>query len=171
MTPETGHKKMTESTSLVEIECISLSEVAGDLLHSKLFAETPVEELFGVDQVERVKARDGATLVQPGDSKPSYWLVLSGHVRADRPEPDGSVTTAGTAGPGEGFGEVPLLLGKSKAVFKIVATEDSVLLCFGEEAFWTLMSCCPAVRKVVLANMQQRLQMYQVEALHREKLV
>jgi signal transduction histidine kinase len=171
MTPDTGQKELTQSAKLMEIECISLSDVAGDLLHSKLFAETPVEELFGVDQVERVKAREGATLVQPGDSKPAYWLVLSGFVRADRPEPDGSVTTAGTAGPGEGFGEVPLLLGKSKAVFKIVATEDSVLLRFGEEAFWTLMSCCPAVRKVVLANMQQRLQMYQVEALHREKLV
>ena len=171
MTPETGQKETTQRANPIEIECISLSDVAGDLLHSKLFAETPVEELFGVDQVERVRAREGAILVQPGDSKPSYWLVLSGFVRADRPEPDGSVTTAGTAGPGEGFGEVPLLLGKSKAVFKIVATEESVLLRFGEEAFWTLMSCCPAVRKVVLANMQQRLQMYQVEALHREKLV
>jgi len=33
------------------------------------------------------------------------------------------------------------------------------------------MSCCPSVRKAVLANMGQRMQMYQVEALHREKLV
>src|SRR6201993_1978830 len=33
------------------------------------------------------------------------------------------------------------------------------------------MSCCPSVRKAVLANMGQRIQMYQVEALHREKLV
>ncbi len=58
-----------------------------------------------------------------------------------------------------------------KAVFRVRAVEDSVLLRFGEEAFWTLMSCCPSVRKVVLANMGQRLQIYQVEALHREKLV
>ena len=66
---------------------------------------------------------------------------------------------------------MPLLLGKSKAVFLVRAIDDSVLLRFGEEAFWTLMSCCPSVRRVVLANMGQRLQMYQVEALHREKLV
>ena len=126
MTPETGQTGITQGSKLVEIECISLSEVAGDLHQAKLFAETPVEELFGVDQVDRIKAREGAVLVQPGDPKPCYWLVLSGHVRADRPEPDGSVTTAGTAAPGEGFGEVPLLLGKSKAVFKIVATDMQV---------------------------------------------
>ena len=33
------------------------------------------------------------------------------------------------------------------------------------------MACCPAVRKVVLADMAQRLPAYQAEALHREKLV
>ena len=130
-----------------------------------------MEELFGVDQVERVTAKAGAVLVEPGETHLSYWLVLSGDIHAERPEPDGSLSTVGTARPGEGFGEVPLLLGKSKAVFLIRAIEDSVLLRFAEEAFWTLMSCCPSVRKVVLANMGQRLQMYQVEALHREKLV
>jgi signal transduction histidine kinase len=155
----------------VKVESISLGEVAKDLHSSQLFADTPVEELFGVDQVERVTAGAGAVLVEPGDSRLSYWLVLSGNIHAERPEPDGSLTTVGTARPGEGFGEVPLLMGKTRAVFLIRAIDDSVLLRFAEEAFWTLMSCCPSVRRVVLANMGQRLQMYQVEALHREKLV
>ena len=66
---------------------------------------------------------------------------------------------------------MPLLMGKTKAVVPGSRHEDSVLVRFAEEAFWTLMSCCPSVRKVVLANMSQRMQMYQVEALHREKLV
>jgi len=118
-----------------------------------------------------VSAKAGTLLVQPGDTRLSYWLVLEGNIHAERSEPDGSMCTVGTARPGEGFGEVPLLLGKSKAVFMIRAIEDSVLLRFAEETFWTLMSCCPSVRKAVLANMGQRLQMYQVEALHREKLV
>ncbi len=156
---------------MVIVESISLGDVAADLHNSQLFADTPVEGLFGVDQVERVTAKAGAVLVQPGEAHLSYWLVLSGDIHAERPEPDGSLSTVGTARPGEGFGEVPLLLGKSKAVFLIRAIEDSVLLRFAEEAFWTLMSCCPSVRKVVLANMGQRIQMYQVEALHREKLV
>jgi signal transduction histidine kinase len=53
----------------------------------------------------------------------------------------------------------------------IQAVRDSTLMRFGEEEFWALLACCPAARKVVLANMAQRLQAYQVEALHREKLV
>jgi signal transduction histidine kinase len=171
MTPEAGKRQMSEISKQVEVETISLSEVAGDLHQSRLFAETPVEDLFGVDQVERVKAKAGTILVQPGDARLSYWLVLSGNVHAERTEPDGSITTVGTAHEGEGFGEVPLLMGKTKAVFMIRAIEDAVLLRFAEEAFWTLMSCCPSVRKAVLANMGQRMQMYQVEALHREKLV
>jgi hypothetical protein len=33
------------------------------------------------------------------------------------------------------------------------------------------MACCPKFRKVVLGDMAQRLQAYQVDALHREKLI
>lgn len=171
MTPETETGKPGRAEQGVKVESISLGDVAADLHQSQLFADTPVEGLFGVDQVERVTAKAGVVLVQPGEANLSYWLVLSGNIHAERPEPDGSVSTVGTARPGEGFGEVPLLLGKTKAMFMIRAIEDSVLLRFAEEAFWTLMSCCPTVRKVVLANMGQRIQMYQVEALHREKLV
>jgi signal transduction histidine kinase len=169
MTPETDERRTADQA--VKVESISLGEVAADLHNSQLFADTPVESLFGVDQVERVTAKAGAALVQPGETMVSYWLVLSGAIQADRPEPDGSLSMVGLARPGEGFGEVPLLLGKDKAVFLIRAVEDTVLLRFAEEAFWTMMSCCPSVRRVVLANMGQRLQMYQVEALHREKLI
>ena len=169
MTPETDTRG--KAGQAVVVESISLGDVATDLHSSQLFADIAVEELFGVDQVERVTAKAGAVLVQPGDVRLSYFLVIKGNIHAERSEPDGSLTTVGTARPGEGFGEVPLLLGKSKAVFLVRAIEDSVLLRFGEEAFWTLMSCCPSVRRVVLANMGQRLQMYQVEALHREKLI
>ena len=169
MTPDAQAGR--EVKPAVKVESISLGEVAADLHNSQLFADTAVEELFGVDQVERVTAQAQAVLVEPGEERLSYWLVLTGNIHAERPEPDGSVTMVGTATRGEGFGEVPLLLGKMKAIFRVRAVEDSVLLRFGEEAFWTLMSCCPSVRRVVLANMGQRLQIYQVEALHREKLV
>jgi signal transduction histidine kinase len=98
-------------------------------------------------------------------------VVLEGEVRAERPEPDGSRTTVGVARTGEGFGEAPLLTGKTHSPFVIQAVKDSSLVRFSEDGFWTLMACCPAVRKVVLVNMAQRLQAYQVEALHREKLI
>jgi signal transduction histidine kinase len=162
---------MTESAKAMEVEPIALSEVAGELQHSQLFSETNFADLHGVESVDRVTASAGTVLVEPGDTRLSYWLVLSGQIRAERPEPDGSLATVGLASRGEGFGEVPLLMGKEKSVFHISAIEDSVLLRFAPDAFWALMSCCPALRKVVLSNMAQRVQMYQVEALHREKLV
>ncbi len=77
----------------------------------------------------------------------------------------------GGATTGEGFGETPLLMGKTEGTFFLIAVKDSLLLRFTDEDFWALLACCPAFRKVALANMAQRLQSYQVEALHREKLV
>jgi len=86
MTPESETRGKTEQG--VTVELISLGDVAADLHQSQLFATTPVENLFGVDQVERVSAKSGTLLVQPGDTRLSYWLVLEGNIRAERSEPD-----------------------------------------------------------------------------------
>ncbi len=51
---------------------------------------------------------------KPGQPLRSYLLVLDGEIRADRPEPDGSRTMMGIAASGEGFGEAPLLMGKTE---------------------------------------------------------
>jgi signal transduction histidine kinase len=171
MTPETDKTEMNENAKGVAVETVLLSDVAGALQGCKLFSETSIEQLRGVEAVERVAAEAGSVLVNPGEAPLSYWLVLSGLIRADRPEQDGTHTEIGLARAGEGFGEVPLLLGKTNSYFLVSATEKSVLLKFSESAFWSLLGRCPAVRKIVMTNMTQRLQLYQVEALHREKLV
>jgi signal transduction histidine kinase len=121
--------------------------------------------------VERVTVQAGAVLVEPMQRWEFYWLLLEGETRAERPEKDGTLTMVGIARQGDGFGEAPFLTGKGVSPFLISATKDSLLLRFREQEFWNLMACCPATRKVVLADMAQRLQAYQVEALHREKLV
>ena len=158
----------------LEIESIPLREIAEALRRTRPFAETDptafLDALDGVEYVERIQARAGTELVRPGDPV-HYWLVLEGETRAERPETDGSRTMLGGAGEGEGFGETPLLTGKTQSAHFILAVKDSVLLRFTEQDFWILLACCPRVRTVVLANMAQRLQAYQVEALHREKLV
>jgi signal transduction histidine kinase len=148
-----------------------LQEVAEALSQTRPFAETECAALRGVERVDRVKAQAGAVLVEPGQKPLLYWLVLKGEIRAERPEPDGTQTAVGVVGAGEGFGEAPLLTGKGYSPMRILAVRDSLLLRFTEENFWTLLASCPALRKVVLANGAQRLQAYQVEALHREKLV
>jgi signal transduction histidine kinase len=163
--------EMGEGAKPMEVETIHLAEVADALRQTRPFAETDVRLLSSVHGVERVKVRAGSVLSEPGQPLCCYWLVLDGEIRTERPEQDGSRTVMGIATTGEGYGEAPLLMGKTEASFFLLATRDSLLLRFTEQEFWTLMACCPALRKVVLANMAQRLQAYQVEALHREKLV
>jgi signal transduction histidine kinase len=157
------------------VESVPIREIVEALRETHPFAETSAESLLealaGVESVERVSAQEGAVLVEPLQPWSFYWLLLKGETRAERPEKDGTLTLVGVVHDGEGFGEVPLLAGKGHSPFLITVTLDSVLLRFTEPEFWKLMACCAEVRKVVLSDMAQRLQAYQVEALHREKLV
>jgi signal transduction histidine kinase len=162
---------MIENPQPIQVEPIHLRDVAEALSHTRLFAATPFDEIAGIDRVERITAQTGTVLVEAGEPWKYYWLVLEGETLAKRPESDGNWTLVGSARPGEGFGEVPLLNGRPVSMFRIVALQDSVLLRFSEQDFWSLLACCPAVRKNILADSAQRLQAYQVEALHREKLV
>jgi signal transduction histidine kinase len=166
---------MAQNGQLVEIELVPLREIIEALRRTRPFTETSAETLNealrGVDSVERVTARAGAVLVEPEQEWRFYWLVLDGETRAERPEQDGSRTLAGIARSGEGFGEAPILTGKGYSPFLITVSRDTLLVRFPEQEFWKLLACCPSARKVVLADMAQRLQAYQVEALHREKLV
>ena len=162
---------MSKAGQPMVIESVPLLELGEALGRTLPFARADLSALGGVDRAERLKVWAGTVLVEPGPTAGSYWVVLEGEMRAERPEPDGTRTLVGVAGPGEGFGETPLLAGKNYSPFFIEAARDSTLLRFAEQDFWALMSACPPLRKVVLANMAQRLQTYQVEALHREKLV
>lgn len=162
---------MTEGQQPVEIEPVSLENVSRALHTTRPFAQTSPDAVKGVDFVDRVTARAGATLVRAGDPQRWYWVVLEGSIRADRHEPDQPPVTVGFARTGEGFGEVSLLTGKPYSPFTLVATQDSLLIRFSEAGFWSLMACCPEVRQAVLADMTIRLRAHQQEALHREKLI
>jgi signal transduction histidine kinase len=123
------------------------------------------------DHVDRIEARAGALLVEPKDQARFYWVVLAGEIRAEKPEADGSRTMMGMVRAGEGFGESPLLTGKTHFPFFVFASRDSRLIRFSEQQFWTLLAYCPAARRVLLGNVTKRLQAHQAEALHREKLI
>ena len=163
--------EMNEDGKTIIVNQVPFAEIAGELMKTRPFSSTAVDALTGIDSVERVTAKAGATLTEPGNTSMFYWLLLSGRCQADRVEPDGSRSTVGTAQSGEGFGETPFLTGKSHAAFLITVVEDSTLVRFTSEQFWRLMSCCPGARKIILSDMAARLSAYQAEALHREKLV
>jgi signal transduction histidine kinase len=160
-----------ESEKPVRIEEVSFTEVMQLLKSFPPFAASDLSTLRGVELVQRVHAREGTTLSEPGQTPLFYSVVLEGKLRADRLEQDGSLTAVGFAKAGEGFGETPLLHGKESSSFFIRSVEDSVLVRFTEQQFWDLLACCPVIRKMIVRDMTERLQAYQVEALHREKLV
>jgi signal transduction histidine kinase len=162
---------MSDNEQPIRVEAIQLRELAAALPETRVFASTPFNAISGIDRVERVTAKAGSVLVEPDEPWLYYWLMLQGEVYAKRPEADGTLTLVGIVHAGEGFGEVPLLTGRGKSPFRIFASQDSVLLRFSEQDFWSLLACCPSVRQTVLADSAVRLQSYQVEALHREKLV
>jgi signal transduction histidine kinase len=162
---------MSTSEQQIVVESVPLAEVAEELRKTAPFAGTNFADLADIGPVDRMTVPAGAVLVEAWRPFGEYWVVLAGELRADRPEPDGSQTAVGTARDGEGFGETPLLTGKAKSSFVVRAVEDTRLIRFNQESFWKLLACCPSLRKVVQADMAKRMQAYQVEALHREKLI
>jgi len=162
---------MNESAQPVHVEGVLLKDLADILSRTRPFANTPIQDISGVERLERVTAKAGTVLVENGSPWSYYWLVVEGGARAERPERDGTWTEGAEVTTGEGFGEAPFLLGRANSIFRVTATQDSVYLRFTERDFWHLLSCCTEVRKVVLADAAQRIQLYQIEALHREKLV
>jgi signal transduction histidine kinase len=162
---------MGEGAQNIVVESVTLASVAEALQQTLPFSGTKVADLGDVGMVDRVTAAASAVLCEPGKPVRDYWVLLDGEIRTDRPEPDGSQTVVGVARTGEGFGETLLLLGKVQTHFYVRAVKPSVLIRFSVEVFWKLMSCCPSARAVILSDLAQRLQDYQVEALHREKLI
>ena len=162
---------MDVSEKTVAIESVPLQKVTAGLHHTRPFAEVDLNALVGVERVERLRAPAGAILVEAGTPWGYYWVLLEGEVRAERGEPDGTWTLVTSVHSGEGFGEAPLLTGRTHSVFRVTAAKDSILVRFRAEDFWSLLACCPSARTVILADVAQRMQAYQVEALHREKLV
>ncbi|HEY6489879.1 MAG: ATP-binding protein [Terracidiphilus sp.] len=162
---------MDEGEKALAIESIPLGEAEPELRKTRIFEQANLDALRGVDQVDRIRISAGGVIAQPSDLVTSYCVILKGEFRAERMEADGSRTVIGGARAGEGFGEAPLLLGKTHMQIVVTATEDAVLIRFTSEQFWRVLACCPEARAVILTDMAVRLQAYQVEALHREKLV
>jgi signal transduction histidine kinase len=167
---------MSSDAKSMTVETVPLRSLADALSETRPFSGTSFETICialktNEPTVERIKVEAGAALIAPDQTLEHYYVVLEGETQAERPERDGSRTLVGIASVGEGFGEAALLTGKSFPGFLVAARRDSVLVRFPVQTFWDLMSCCPAFRATVLADIAKRLQSYQVEALHREKLV
>jgi signal transduction histidine kinase len=159
------------SDKTVRVEDVAIADVAPALHSFTEFEGCDFTCVPGLEAVQRVHVPAESAITEPGQSPLFYTLVLEGKLRADRPEQDGTLSTVGFAATGQGFGEGPIMYGKQASSFFVRAVEDSVVIRFTEQQFWNLLACCPEVRKMAIRDMTARIQAYQVEALHREKLV
>ncbi|KAA6461132.1 cyclic nucleotide-binding domain-containing protein [Acidobacteria bacterium AB60] len=162
---------VTESEKPNRSQTVPFAEIAGRLKSFPAYAASDLDKWPVPGTVEVVHLEQGGTLTAAGDSPLLYSVVLQGSLQAERLEQDGTRTAVGQASVGEGFGETPILHGKKSSTFFVVAKEPSEVVRFSQEQFWGLLACCPAVRETILQDFNHRLQTYQVEALHREKLV
>jgi signal transduction histidine kinase len=163
--------EMAQGEEKIVTEQVALETVAEALQQTLPFAGTNFADLAGIGPVDRVQIPAGAIVEETWAPNHTYAVILEGEMRVDRPEPDGSRSSVNIARTGQGFGEAPMLIGKKHSPMIIEAVRDTLLVRFSEADFWKLMACCPNFRKVVREDMAQRLQAYQVDALHREKLI
>jgi signal transduction histidine kinase len=166
---ETGVAPQAETT-LYTTERVSLDDYAEQLCSA--FASTGLtpEQLCGLGEADLLHMQPGAVIHDPDRNMRVFWILLDGEVLAEKAEIDGSRLRVYTARRGDSFGEFILLSGRQPSLF-LTATQPSTSLRLDEATFWKLMACAEPFRKMVLANMAQRLQSHMVEAAHREKLI
>jgi signal transduction histidine kinase len=161
---------MTDVQQSSKVEEVEVASLAPELQKVPVFAGVTIEDLRCLGRVELIRAEAGADLYEINQARRGFWILLAGELRLQKIQKDGDLLMIGTLSAGETFGEVPLLAGKDTEVV-ITVLKACAVLYLREELFWKLMFACPQVRMGVLGNMARRLQVFQSQELHREKLI
>jgi signal transduction histidine kinase len=160
---------MSSDQASLRIQRVPSATLYADLLKVPVFAEMTEENLACLGTVELIEAAAGTDIVPPGSLCDAFYVLLDGEVEIRKFDKEGEPPRSMTMDAGEAFGEMGLLKG-TRTGFDLVANTASRIVRFDEEAFWQLMFSCPRVRAAILGNMARRLESYQINAVHREKL-
>jgi signal transduction histidine kinase len=161
---------MTDVQQSSKVEAVEATSLAAQLQQVPAFAGVSHEDLRCLGEVELISAEAGADISDLTQTHRGFWIMLAGEIRLQKRKEDGDLLLIGMYTAGETFGEVPLLMGKdTQAVITVL--KPSTVVYLREELFWNLMFACPQVRLGVLGNMARRLQIFQSQELHREKLI
>ena len=161
---------MTDVQQSSKVEQVEAASLLTQFQKVPVFAGISLQELRCLESVELIRADPGADLMDITRTRRGFWILLEGELRLQKRQPDGELILVGTLGTGETFGELPLLMGKdTEAVVTVL--KPSTVVYLREQLFWNLMFACPQVRIGVLGNMARRLQVFQSQELHREKLI
>src|SRR5260370_352618 len=165
-----GSKNMTDVQLSSRVEQVEAASLAAQLQKVPVFSGVSTEDLVCLGPVELIHAEACADLYDINQARRGFWILLEGELRLQKRQKDGELTLFGTHGAGETFGEVPLLAGKDSGIVVTVLKACSVGYLRGG-VFLEAMFSFPPVRLGVLGNMARRLQVYQSQELHREKLI
>jgi signal transduction histidine kinase len=157
-----------QTTRIEEVEAISLASELGKV---PIFEGVSSDDLRCLGTVELIHAEPGVDLSDISKSHRGFWIMLSGEMRLQKRKEDGDLLHVSTVSDGDTFGEVPLLMGKSSSDIVITVLKPSAIIYLREDLFWSLMFTCPRVRSGILSNMSHRVQMFQSQELHRQKLI
>jgi signal transduction histidine kinase len=160
---------MSSDQASIRIQRVPSETLFPELSRVPVFAEMKEENLECLGTVELIEAEGGSQIAPPGSTCDGFYVLLAGEVEIHKAGKVGEPPQVFTQSAGESFGEMALLKGV-QSTFALIATATSRLVRFDEESFWQLMFSCPRVRAAILGNMALRLESYQVNAVHREKL-
>ena len=155
-------------------DVVRVGRVIDEALLAKL-RQVPVlaslsdDQMVCLENAEQVHFTEGALVAQQGEMARHYSILLTGELRVSQAAADGNEMDMHVMSAGTAFGEVPLLANIAQGV-NVRSIGNSHVLRLDEDAFWSLMTACPQVRKAILGNMAMRLQKMQSIALHQEKM-
>jgi signal transduction histidine kinase len=161
---------MTDVQQSSKVEQVDVASLVTQLQKVPVFAGVSLQELRCLDSVELIHADVGADILDIARTRRGFWILLEGELRLQKRQTDGELNLIGQLSAGEIFGEIPLLMGKDNEAV-VTVLKPSTVVYLREELFWNLMFACPQVRVAVLGNVARRLQVYQSQELHREKLI
>jgi len=160
---------MSSDQASIRIQRVSPESLFSELSKVPVFAEMKLENIECLGPVELIESEPGGQIAPPGSIGDGFYVVLKGEVEVHKEGRPGEPPQIFPHTEGESFGEMPLLKGV-QSTYSLITTKRSRVVRFDEEAFWQLMFSCPRVRAAILGNMARRLESYQVNAVHREKL-
>jgi signal transduction histidine kinase len=127
------------------------------------------DEIRCLSGFEEVRLKSGDVLARQGEAAHYFWILLEGELKLTQTMADGRDMEVTSIPAGHAFGELPLLANIPNAV-NLIADGTCHLVQINEEAFWSLMTTCPDVRKAILGNMAKRFQKMQSATIQQEKM-
>lgn len=133
---------------------MTVQDPLGPHLLFAVLNEATRAELFA--EGKEVRYRPGQTIHRQGDRDRSLQVIIEGQVSFSRLDLDGRKVNAAVFGPGETFGEIPLLTGRART-HDAVAVGPVRLLRLSDRQFRELLNRKPDLRDRLLAELAERL--------------